>query len=181
MDEVTDRLWRGVKKGNTAEVSAALEQGASADARDDLRRTPLMEAAKRGRRSIISLLLAQGADINAQDKEGDTPLVHALLPDYTEVIALLLGNGANPAVANKKGDTAFKQLNQKQRILGVTTLVSLLLFIQGQRRPTKDKELQKIEIVEMGVKLYGVFVTYQKYGNMKQLLQNAEVGSRHDH
>ena len=140
-----------------------------------------MEAAKRGYSSIISLLLAQGADINAQDKEGDAQLVHALLPDYTEVITLLLNNGANPAVANKKGETAYKQLDQKQRILGVTTLASLLLFIQGQRRPTKDKELQKIEIVEMAVKLYGVFVTYQKYGDMKQLLQNAEGDLRHDH
>lgn len=181
MDEVTARLWHGVKKGDAAEVSAVLEQGASPDARDTSLRTPLMEAAKRGQQSILSLLLARGADVNAQDKDADTPLMYALNPEYTEVITLLLEAGASATVEGKSGDKASKQLALKQATLVLSTLFSVFLFIQSQRRPTKDKDMRKIETLEMAARLCGVFVTYRKYESIKQLLQVGKSGPPHNH
>ena len=149
------------------------------DTRDNLLSTPLMEAAKRGQRAIISLLLENGANINAQDKKGATPLVYALLPDHTEVVTLLLGKGAK-TIADNDNDTPAKLLSQKQLTLALSTLFSICLFIYGQRRPTKDKDLRKIEIIEMAAKLLGVFLIHHKYNGMKQLLKGTESSSAHD-
>jgi len=181
MDEVNARLWRGVKKGDAAEVSAALEQGASSDARDSSLRTPLMEAAKRGHQTILSLLLAHGADINAQDRDADTPLLYALNPEYMEVITLLLASGANTTVEGKGGDKAARQIALKQAVLILSTLFSIGVFIRSLRGATKDRDMRRIETLEMAVRLCGVFVTYRKYESVKQLLQSAESTPRHDH
>ena len=173
MSEEDTRLWREVKKGNTAKALSALEDGANVDALDKLLRTPLMEAAKRGDTAIISTLLEHGAEINAQDSKGTSPLVYALAPGNTKAVALLLEQGANAALPDKSGDAPLKLLKQKQLILLVTTLFSILLFVRGQLGSAKDKDLRRSEVVVMLARLYDVFVTLQKYEGMKELLQKA--------
>ena len=173
MNEVDSRLWNGVQKGDIAKVLSALEDGAEADASDKLSRTPLMEAAKRGDEAVVSLLLRRGADINAQDSRGTSPLVYALAPENTKAIALLLEHGANATQPDKSGDAPLKLLKQKQLVFFLTTLFSIFLFVKGQLGSAKDKELRRSEAVVMAARLYEVLVTFQKYENIKRLLQKA--------
>ena len=132
-----------------------------------------MEAAKRGNTAIVSILLEHGADINAQDSKGTSPLVYALAPGNTKAIVLLLERGANAALPDKSGDVPLKLLKQKQLILLLSILFSILPFIRWQLGSTKDKDLRRSEFVVMLARLYDVFVTFQKYEGIKDLLQKA--------
>ena len=173
MDELTARLWRGVKKGNAAEVAAALEQGADVDCRDRLQRTPLMEAAKRGRLPVLELLLARGADINAVDYSGLTPLMSAITPYQVATVRLLIAEGADAAQADEDGEKCFRKIRKQQVVAVCSTLFSIALFAYGQRRAAKDRELQQIEWFEMAFRVYGEIVTLQKYEQMARMLKEA--------
>lgn len=173
MDEVNALLWHGVKKGDTAEVSAALEQGADVNYRDKINRTPLMEAAKRGRLPVLELLLARGADVNAKDHSGLTPLMSAIAPHQLATVQLLVASGADAPHADKDGEKCFRKIRQQQIVTVFSTLFSIALFLYGQRRTAKDKELQQIEWIEMAFRVYGEVVTFQKYQQMAQIIKEA--------
>lgn len=63
-------LLNAAKKGQTDQVRALLEKGASAESRDKVGRTALMLAAQHGHADTVSLLLAKGAKADARDEEG---------------------------------------------------------------------------------------------------------------
>lgn len=173
MDEVNALLWHGVKKGDAAEVSAAMEQGADVNCRDKINRTPLMEAAKRGRLPILELLLARGADVNAKDHSGLTPLMSAIAPHQLATVRLLVASGADSAHADKDSEKCFRKIRQQQVVTVFSTLFSIALFVYGQRRVAKDRELQQIEWIEMAFRVYGEIVTFQKYQQMAQIIKEA--------
>ncbi len=173
MDEASMRLWRAVKKGSVAEVEAALEQGADANCRDKTQRTPLMEAAKRGRLPILELLLTKGANINAKDHSGLTPLMYAIAPHQVATVRLLAAIGADATRSDKDGEKCFRKIRQQQAVTVFSTLFSIALFIFGQRRVAKDRELQQVEWIEMAFKVYGEIITFQKYEQMARILKEA--------
>jgi len=173
MDEVTARLWHGVKKGDAAEVSAAMEQGADVNCRDKINRTPLMEAAKRGRLPILDLLLAKGADINAKDHSGLTPLMYAIAPHQLATVQLLVAIGADAPLVDKDGEKCFRKIRKQQIVTVFSTLCSIIMFLYGQRRIAKDRELQQIEWIEMAFRVYGEIITFQKYQRMAQIIKEA--------
>ena len=173
MDEVTTRLWRGVKKGDTVEVTAALEQGALVDSRDKLERTPLMEAAKRGRLPVIRLLLVKGADVNAKDYSGQTPLVSAITPHQLTTVRLLIASGASVSQADTDGEKAYRKARKQQILTGFGALLRCALFLYFQQNTAKDKELQQIEWFEMAFRVYGEIVTLQKYQRIAQIIKEA--------
>ena len=79
----------------TEVVAALLRRGASIEARNDYRRTPLMLCAReRGQAATGRLLIEAGADVNAEDKFGSTALELATWRGKAEFIDLLLEKGA---------------------------------------------------------------------------------------
>src|SRR5205807_1549839 len=64
------------------------------NARDQLERIPLHDAAWFGHTDVVKLLLDHKADIDARDKDGQTPLMLAAASHRTETADLLCRRGA---------------------------------------------------------------------------------------
>lgn len=102
-------LLESASRGDLARLSAALEQGAQADSRDERGTTALMRAAELGHVPVVLALLKAGADPNAQRPGGITPLMHAAAGGNVEAATLLLDAGARlDARAQDNGLTALR-------------------------------------------------------------------------
>ena len=88
-------------------VTRLLKAGASTDARDSLRGTPLHRAANAGRLVMVALLLEAGARINAAGPNLCTPLQLAVMDGHRDVVELLLAKGADLHWRDKTGATAL--------------------------------------------------------------------------
>lgn len=73
-----------------------MERGADSEAADELKRTPLMNAAKCGSVDIVELLLSHGAQLNAEDFQQWTPLHFAAENGHAELARKLLDLGMPP-------------------------------------------------------------------------------------
>ena len=74
-----------------------ITKGATIDAKDKDKNTPLHFAAMSGNAGIAELLIENGADTNAQNKYGYTPLFKTIIPSndsHTDIANLLIENGA---------------------------------------------------------------------------------------
>src|SRR5690242_10167994 len=70
-------FFTALRAGDSRQIRAALDQGASVNARDEHGNTPLMLAAVYGDVAEMKLLLDRGAEVNAVNAEGVTPLIRA--------------------------------------------------------------------------------------------------------
>lgn len=77
------------RNGDTARVNNLLNAGANVNARNELRKTPLMWAAQNGYFSTVQLLLERGADPNAMTLSLDTALSLAVENEHPAVVALI--------------------------------------------------------------------------------------------
>jgi ankyrin repeat protein len=107
-DGWTDLHW-AASKGKTAQVEALLREGASVDAANGMRRTPLYEAAKRGHVETVRVLVKNGAAINGVDPSGFTPLHVAGEHRRLDVMRVLLDAGADVHARNRHGQTPLWQ------------------------------------------------------------------------
>ena len=83
-----------------------LRRGASADARDRVKRcTPLHAAARRGFVAVAAALLDGGADLEARDGAGDTPLRRAVNCGQVEIATFLRARGADAGSHGARGLT----------------------------------------------------------------------------
>ena len=103
-------------------------KGASLDARDKGKNTPLQLAIMNGHTDIVDLLLRKGSSIG-DDYWGWTPLHLATQKGYTGVVELLLSSGASTEVKDRLSGTT---LLHGAAEYGHTGMVELLLnFRQG--------------------------------------------------
>ncbi|MBI3605389.1 MAG: ankyrin repeat domain-containing protein [Nitrospirae bacterium] len=84
----------GVYLGNFEMIEMALASGASVNAVDSERNTPLIVAAMAGRTDIAEFLIKKGANVNAKNNSGMTPLSIAISNNETLLIKLLKAAGA---------------------------------------------------------------------------------------
>lgn len=83
------------------------------DAKDNVGRTPLIEAARSGCYDAVKYLLDNGASSRVQtNTTGSTCLHQAVKHRHSDVVKLLLAYGANPNVKNFDGVNCF-ELAQK--------------------------------------------------------------------
>ena len=82
--------------------------GASVNARDHRKRTPLHVAAEEGEEELITFLLDKKADSNIADLDGNTPLDLAAKEEYESAFNLLLTH----AYSSKKDDAVKKTLKK---------------------------------------------------------------------
>ena len=78
------------RKGSADEITAALKDGATLEARNKREETPLMTAAAYNTLEAVKALLAAGADANAAGKSGQTALIAAATNTEAAIAAELL-------------------------------------------------------------------------------------------
>jgi hypothetical protein len=89
--ELNDKFWEAVRRGDLAATTALLDQGADVNARFRYGTTALFKAAERGHVEIVKLLLARGADASVKDTfYGATAMSWALDGNHLEVVDVLL-------------------------------------------------------------------------------------------
>jgi ankyrin repeat protein len=82
-----------------------LKKGASFNAFDESRATPLLAAASTGRLEVVEALLAAGARPDFANRNGFTPLHAAAASGRAEVVERLLRAGVPPDVRSRWGST----------------------------------------------------------------------------
>ena len=96
-----------IGKGHHTFAKMLIDKGASIEATDILKCTPLHIAAQNGHIDIARLLIERGCNINAVNIKHDSPLHNAIdfNPKNIDMIELLLQNGADMNLIGKEGKT----------------------------------------------------------------------------
>jgi len=145
--ELNDKFWEAVRRGDLAATTALLDQGADVNAKFRYGTTALFKAAERGHVEIVKLLLARGADATVKDTfYGATAMTWALDSDHLEVVDVLLkkdpaGVGDVLMTGVREGKPALVKLALATGNVKAETLTPALVVA------TDDKD--KAEIVEM--------------------------------
>jgi len=145
--ELNDKFWEAVRRGDLAATTALLDQGADVNAKFRYGTTALFKAAERGHVEIVKLLLARGADATVKDTfYGATALTWALDSDRLEVVTVLLekdpaGVGDVLMSGVREGKPALVKIALATGNVKAETLTPALVVA------TDDKD--KAEIVEM--------------------------------
>ncbi len=88
------------KNGTLANFKKLVDEGASIEARDSSRKTPLIRATAIKRFDICTYLLKKGARVNATDAQGNTPLLVALSTNNLRLARLFLDYNASVNIGN---------------------------------------------------------------------------------
>jgi hypothetical protein len=145
--ELNDKFWEAVRRGDLAATTALLDQGADVNAKFRYGTTALFKAAERGHVEIVKLLLARGADATVKDTfYGATAMTWALDSDRLEVVTVLLekdpaGVGDVLMTGVREGKPALVKIALATGNVKAETLTPALVVA------TDDKD--KAEIVEM--------------------------------
>ena len=102
---LTPNLFNTLRSGDVRLLRAALEAGASPNARDAHANTPLLQAAAYGNAACLRLLLDRGADVNATNAAGSTALLRAA--GGLDKLRLLVERGANVNARSALGNTVL--------------------------------------------------------------------------
>ena len=103
------------------QVQAALNNGADANAADEVGITPLMMAAYFRHDDCVSLLISKGADVNAKQHGGWTPLMWAARAGNIVGVKILLSKGADATARDVGGKTALSMVHGHPDIVAVLT------------------------------------------------------------
>ena len=145
--ELNDKFWEAVRRGDLAATTALLDQGADVNAKFRYGTTALFKAAERGHVEIVKLLLARGADATVKDTfYGATAMTWALDGDHLEVVNVLLakdpeGVGDVLMTGVREGKPALVKIALATGNVKAETLTPALVVA------TDDKD--KAEIVEL--------------------------------
>jgi uncharacterized protein len=104
---MTVDLFRPAWNGDFPAVRAALDGGASINARDANGSTALFLAVDGQRQNVVKYLLEKGADPNVTDRYGQTPLMIAAGRNDTVSVRLLIQARTNLRIRSKSGLTAL--------------------------------------------------------------------------
>ena len=95
-------FWRDLKM-----VQALLEAGASVNASNEYRITPLSIACENGEASVVRALLKAGADATIELPGGQTMLMIAARSGSPEVLTMLVDSGLDVNKTERRGQTAL--------------------------------------------------------------------------
>lgn len=120
---VDAQLLAAAKRGDTAAVESLLQQGATIEAIDQNKETPLILVASAGHADTVKMLLNHGANVDARDEYDNTALIEAAQRGYTDIVKVLLGKHADVEVIAKYSGNALGLAAAN----GHTEIVKLLL------------------------------------------------------
>ena len=89
------RLFDAARAGETAFVTAAVDQGAPVDLTDAAGNTMLMLAAYHGNAELVAALVERGADVDRANDRGQTPVAGAVFKRADDVTRVLIAAGAD--------------------------------------------------------------------------------------
>jgi ankyrin repeat protein len=119
-----ERLFHAAAKSNINAAKKALASGASINARNRWRDTPLHSAIiSNAKNDALSFLIARGADVNAQNIYKGTPLHDAAGESHINAMTLLLKHGADTEIQDQYGRTALYKAAQHDYITAITLLL----------------------------------------------------------
>ncbi len=98
------KLMAAIRANDVAAAQGLLKSGASPNAQDYWRDSPLLEAVRRDNLGMAMLLIDQGAVVNTKGR-GYTALGLAAKNGNVQLVSFLLKAGANPDRKNDDGDT----------------------------------------------------------------------------
>lgn len=110
------RLLDAARAGNAAEVRAALDAGARAEARDTELRTPLLLAVLGGHVDAAGVLVAAGADVDAQDHRADSPWLATGVTGSVAMLHVLLPAGPDLKLRNRFGGIAVIPASERGHV-----------------------------------------------------------------
>ncbi|MEU6660018.1 ankyrin repeat domain-containing protein [Streptomyces sp. NPDC046821] len=130
MDDLDRRLLDAARSGAAADVRAALDAGASVEARDEKLRSPLLLASLNDHVEAAQVLVAAGADPNAQDHRrdsawlvtgvtGSVAMMRALLPAGPDVTVRNRYGGVSVIPASERGHVAYVRAVLKETDIDV--------------------------------------------------------------
>jgi ankyrin repeat protein len=105
MNNPDEQLLDAAHGGDLDEVEILIAQGASVNAKNESRWTPLIYAAMRGYEAVCKLLIEKNASVEAKDNDGRTPLTWAARYDRMAVCKLLIANKASVEAKDNDGWT----------------------------------------------------------------------------
>ncbi|HEX8149494.1 MAG TPA: ankyrin repeat domain-containing protein [Pyrinomonadaceae bacterium] len=95
---LNEQLYEAARKGDVAEVKAALDKGADVNAKFRYGATALFKAAERGHTEVAKLLIERGVDVTVKDTfYGATALYWATDKGHTGVVRAILAKSAEGA------------------------------------------------------------------------------------
>lgn len=100
-------LIGAAERGDTAEVTRLLKEGAHINDVDQRGRTAALAAVHGNRPETLKVLIAAGADINLRDQRSDNPLLYAGAEGLPEMVRLAVEAGADTTLTNRYGGTAL--------------------------------------------------------------------------
>lgn len=145
--ELNDKFFEAVRKGDLAATTALLDQGVDVNAKFRYGTTALFKAAERGHLDIVKLLLARGADVTVKDTfYGSTAMSWALNNDHLEIVTVILDKDPGSAgevlmTGVREGKPAMVKIALATGKLKAEALTPALLLA------TDDKD--KAEIAQM--------------------------------
>ncbi|SOZ40221.1 ankyrin repeat domain-containing protein [Cupriavidus neocaledonicus] len=138
------QLREAAARGDAAQVSALLAQGASIDARDAQGRTALLLATHHNRVQAARVLIDAGADVNAQDAIHDSPYLYAGARGLNEILRLTLAHGADLRSTNRYGGTALIPAAERGHVETVRMLIAAGVAVDHVNRLTWTALLEAI-------------------------------------
>lgn len=122
-DPKGQQLHDAAAKGDSRQITALLNQGASIDARDGLKQTALMVATHGNHIAAAKVLIDAGADVNAKDAIQDSPYLYAGARGHLEILQMTLEHGADLTSTNRYGGTALIPAAERGHVETVSTLI----------------------------------------------------------
>nr|WP_238192205.1 ankyrin repeat domain-containing protein [Paenibacillus sp. L3-i20] len=107
MEKMNEQLLAATKRGDEAQISKLLTDGANINATDKSGRTAAMIAVHTNQLPVFELLVAKGADINIRDDRSDNPLLYAGAEGMLPFVRASIAAGADTTITNRYGGTAL--------------------------------------------------------------------------
>jgi ankyrin repeat protein len=147
--ELNDQLWEAARKGDAAQVTALLDQGAEVNAKFRYGTTALFKAAERGNTEVVKVLLARGADASVKDTfYGATAMTWALDHGHIEIAKMLLEKAPDTTsevlmTGGNKGNVELVQVALAKGGIKAETLTGALAATAGNNDKAQIAELLK--------------------------------------
>ncbi|MGW8350987.1 ankyrin repeat domain-containing protein [Streptomyces wedmorensis] len=116
MSDRNRRLLAAARRGDAHEVHAALEAGASVEARDEELRSPLLLASLGSHVEAARVLVAAGADPDAQDRRHDSPWLVTGVTGSVEMMRTLLPSGPDLTLRNRFGGISLIPASERGHV-----------------------------------------------------------------